>query len=109
MPVPWKLIGALLRFVVPTVPEIIATVKTLKKEQQREKMQVDDTALRLQELEQRIAAQLQLIEQLTNQIVTLEKVVAWTTWTALFALVLALIALGVVFLKLMQSEQATFP
>ncbi|TLY24680.1 MAG: hypothetical protein E6K64_06030 [Nitrospirae bacterium] len=99
MPVPWKLIGALLRFVVPTVPEIIATVKTLKKEQQREKMQVDDTALRLQELEQRIAAQLQLIEQLTNQIVTLEKVVAWTTWTALFALVLALIALGVVFLK----------
>jgi len=98
MPVPWKLIGALLRFVVPTVPEIIATVKTLKKEQQREKMQVDDTALRLQELEQRIAAQLQLIEQLTNQIVTLEKVVAWTTWTALFALVLALIALGVVFL-----------
>ncbi len=99
MPVPWKLIGSLLRFVAPTVPEIIATVKTLKKEQQREKMQVADTALRLQELEQRIAAQLQLIEQLTNQIVTLEKVVAWTTWTALFALVLALIALGVVFYK----------
>ena len=99
MPVPWKLIGALLRFVVPTVPEIIATVKTLKKEQQREKMQVDDTALRLQELEQRIAAQLQLIEQRTNQIVTLEKALGWTTWTALFALVLALIALGVVFLR----------
>jgi len=98
MPVPWKLIGALLRFVAPTVPEIIATVKALKKEQQREKMQVADTALRLQELEQRIAAQLQLIEQLTNQIVTLEKALAWATWTALFALVLALIALGVVFL-----------
>ena len=98
MPVPWKLIGALLRFVVPAVPEIIATVKALKKEQQREKMQVDDTALRLQELEQRIAAQLQLIEQLTNQIVTLEKALVWAMWTALFALVLALIALGVVFL-----------
>jgi hypothetical protein len=50
-------------------------------------------------LEQRIAAQLQLIEQLTNQMMTLEKVLAWTTWTALFALVLALIALGVVFLN----------
>ena len=98
MPVPWKLIGALLRFVAPTVPEIIATVKALKKEQQREKTQVTDTALRLQELEQRIAAQLQLIEQLTNQIVTLENALAWTTWTALFALVLALIALGIVFL-----------
>ena|SRR6266508_3893492 len=99
MPVPWRFIGALLRFVLPTVPEIIATVKTLKKEQQREKTELDDSALRLQDLERRIAAQLQLIEQLTNQIVTLEKALAWTTWTALFALVLALIALGVVFLR----------
>ena len=99
MLVPWRFIGALLRFVVPTIPEIIATVKTLKKEQQQEKTELDDAALRLQELEQRIAAQLRLIEQLTNQMVTLEKVLAWTTWTALFALVLALIALGVVFLR----------
>jgi uncharacterized coiled-coil protein SlyX len=98
MAVPWKLIGALLRFVAPTVPEIIATVKTLKKEQQREKIQIDDTALRLQELEQRLAAQLQLIEQLTHQVVKLEKALAWAMWTALFALVMALIVLGVVFL-----------
>ena len=99
MPVPWKLIGALLRFVVPTVPEIIATVKTLKKEQQREKSQVGDTALRLQELEQRMSAQLQLIEQLTVQLGKLEKALAWALWTGTFALILALIALGVVFLR----------
>jgi len=98
MLVPWRIIGALLRFVMPAVPEIIATVKTLKKEQQRETIQVNDTALRLQELEQRLAAQLQLIEQLTNQAVKLEKALVWATWTALFALVLALIALGIVFL-----------
>lgn len=98
MPVPWKFIGALLRFVVPTVPEIIATVKALKKEQQREKIQVDDTALHVQELEQRIAVQLQLIEQLTVQLVKLEKAWAWALWTATFALILALIALGIVFL-----------
>ena len=99
MPVPWKLIGALLRFVVPTVPEIIATVKTLKKEQQREKSRVDDTALHLQELEQRIAAQLQLIEQLTVQLGKLEKALAWALWISTFALILALIALGVVYLR----------
>src|SRR3989454_9835676 len=99
MPVPWRFIGALLRFVLPTVPEIIATGKTLKKEPQREKTQVEDTALRLHELERRIAAQLQLIEQLTNQIATLERALAWTTGTALFDLVLALIGLGVVFLR----------
>ncbi len=98
MPIPWRFLGALLRYVGPSIPDIIATVKSLKNEQQRERIQVDDTALRLQELEQRIAAQLQLIEQLTNQIVKLEKALAWTTWTALFALVLALIVLGVVFL-----------
>ena len=98
MPVPWKFIGALLRFVVPTVPEIIATVKALKKEQQREKIQVDDTALHVQELEQRIAVQLQLIEQLTVQLVKLEKAWAWALWTATFALILALIALGILFL-----------
>ncbi len=98
MPMPWKFIGALLRFVVPTVPEIIATVKALKKEQQREKIQVDDTALHVQELEQRIAVQLQLIEQLTVQLVKLEKAWAWALWTATFALILALIALGIVFL-----------
>ena len=98
MLVPWRFIGAMLRFVVPTIPEIIATVKTLKKDQQREKTELDDAALRLQELEHRIAAQLRLIEQLTDQMVTPEKVLAWTTWTALFALVLALIGLGVIFL-----------
>ncbi len=98
MLVPWRFIGALLRFVMPAVPEIIATIKTLKKEQQRETIRVDDTALRLQELEQRLAAQLQLIEQLTVQLGKLEKALVWATWTALFALVLALIALGIVFL-----------
>jgi hypothetical protein len=99
MLVPWKLIGALLRFVAPSVPEIIATVKALKKEQQRERIQVDDTALQLQELEQRIAAQLQLIEQLTVQLGKLEKALAWALWTATFALILALIALGIVFFR----------
>jgi hypothetical protein len=99
MPVLWKLVGTLLRFVAPTVPEIIATVKTLKKEQQHEKTQLDDAATRVLELEKQLATQLQLIEQLTNQIVKLRRVLAWTTWTGLFALVLALIALGVVFLK----------
>jgi hypothetical protein len=99
MLVPWKLIGAFLRFVAPTVPEIIATVKTLKKGQQREETELDDSALRLQELDQRIDAQLQLIEQLTVQLGKLEKALAWALWTATFGLILALIALGVLFLR----------
>jgi septal ring factor EnvC (AmiA/AmiB activator) len=93
---PWKFLLGLL---VPHIPEIISTVKALKKEQQREKVQLDDTAARLQELERRIEAQLQLIEQLTVQLVALEKVFVWTLWAAIFAAVLALLALGAMFFK----------
>lgn len=93
---PWKFLLGLL---VPHIPEIISTVKALKKEQQREKVQLDDTAARLQELERRIEAQLQLIEQLAVQLVALEKVFVWTLWAAIFAAVLALIALGAMFFK----------
>ncbi len=93
---PWKFLLGLL---VPHIPEIISTVKALKKEQQREKAPPDDAATRLQELERRLEAQLQLIEQLTVQLVKLEKAFVWALWAALFAALLALIALGVVFLK----------
>lgn len=99
MALPWTIIGALFKFLAPNIPDIIATVKTLKKEQQREKIELDDTAARMIELEKRIAAQLQLIEQLTAQLSKLEKAFVWTLWTATFATLLALIALGIVFFK----------
>ena len=99
MPVPWTILGALFKFLAPNLPEIIDAVKSLKKEQQKEKIVLDDTATHVLELENRIAAQLQLIEQLTAQLVKLEKAFVWALWAALFAAVLALLALGVVFFK----------
>ena len=99
MPVPWTMIGALFKFLAPNLPDIIDAVKTLKKEQQKEQLVLDDTAAHVLELEKRIAAQLQLIEQLTTQLVKLEKAFVWALWAAIFAAVLALIALGVVFFR----------
>jgi len=99
MPVPWTILGALLKFVAPSIPEIISTVKSLKKEQQREQIKLDDTSMRLYELEKRIETQLQLIEQLTVQVAKLEKAFVLALWVALFALVLALIALGLIVFK----------
>ncbi len=99
MALPWTIIGALFKFLAPNIPDIVATVKTLKREQQREKIELDDTAARMIELEKRIAAQLQLIEQLTAQLAKLEKAFAWVLWASIFALVLALIALGIVFFR----------
>ena len=96
MPVPWTMLGALFKFLAPNLPDIIDAVKNLKKEQQHEKVVLDDTATRVLELEKRITAQLQLIEQLTVQLAKMEKAFAWTLWASIFAVVLALIALGVV-------------
>ncbi|MDO8545892.1 MAG: hypothetical protein Q7R68_00895 [Nitrospirales bacterium] len=96
MPVPWTMLGALFKFLAPNLPDIIDAVKSLKKEQQQEKVALDDTATRVLELERRLAAQLQLIEQLTVQLAKMEKAFVWTLWASIFAAVLAMIALGVV-------------
>lgn len=99
MAVPWTMLGALFKFLAPNLPDIIDAVKNLKKEQQHEKVVLDDTATRVLELEKRLAAQLQLIEQLTVQLAKMEKAFVWALWAAIFAAVLALIALGVVFFR----------
>jgi hypothetical protein len=93
---PWKLLFSLF---VPSIPEIISTVRTLKKEHQQEKTDLDDAAMRLYDIEKRIETQLQLIEQLTIQVAKLEKAFLLTLWASIFAVVLALIALGLIFLK----------
>ena len=99
MPVPWTMLGALFKFLAPNLPDIINAVKNLKREQQQERVVLDDTATRVLELEKRIAAQLQLIEQLTVQFAKMEKAFVWALWASIFAAVLALIALGVVVLS----------
>ena len=99
MSVPWTILGALFKFLAPNLPDIIDAVKNLKKDQQHEKVVLDDTATRVLELEHRLAAQLQLIEQLTVQLAKMEKAFVWALWAAIFAAVLAVMALGVVFLK----------
>jgi len=99
MPVPWTMLGALFKFLAPNLPDIINAVKNLKREQQQERVVLDDTATRVLELEKRIAAQLQLIEQLTVQLAKMEKAFVWALWASIFAAVLALIALGVVVLS----------
>jgi len=99
MPVPWTMLGALFKFLAPNLPDIIDAVKNLKREQQKERVVLDDTATRVLELEKRLAAQLQLIEQLTVQLAKMEKAFVWALWASIFAALLALIALGVLFLS----------
>ena len=96
MAVPWTILGALFKFLAPNLPDIIDAVKSLKREQQQERVVLDDTAGRVLELEKRIAAQLQLIEQVTVQLAKMEKAFVRALWASIFAAVLALVALSVV-------------
>ena len=99
MALPWTIIGALFKFLAPNIPDIIATAKTLKKEQQREKIELDDMAAHVVKLERRLEQQLLLIEQLMAQMAKLEKAFVWTLWASIFAVVLAAIALGIAFFE----------
>ena len=96
MPLPWTILGALFKFLAPNLPDIIDAVKSLKKEQQKEKIVLDDTAAHIVELERLVEQQLLVVEQLTAQLVKMEKAFVWALWASIFAAVLALIALGVV-------------
>lgn len=101
MVVPW-ILSTLFKFLAPNLPEIIAAVKNLKQAQQQgqqTRVVLDDQATRVLELETRMTAQLQIIEQLTAQCVTLEKAFVWALWTSLFAALLSVIALWAVFVK----------
>jgi|GEM_PF-1627425 len=95
----WTILGALVKLLAPNLPDIIAAVKNLKKAQQQGNVVLDDTATRMLELETRMTAQVQLIEQVTAQLVRLEKAFVWALGASLFAALLALIALWVVFVK----------
>ncbi|MDA2910760.1 hypothetical protein MYX04_07510 [Nitrospiraceae bacterium AH_259_D15_M11_P09] len=89
---PWSL---LLRAVLPAIPEIVSTVKTLRQGEQRVEVLRGDADARLQQLEKSMDTQLQLIEKLATQLVGIQKILRRAYLVALTALVLSLIALGV--------------
>ena len=89
---PWSL---LLKAVLPAIPAIVATVKALKQREQRVEASRSDGDARLQQLEKSMDTQLQLIEKLATQLLGIQKILRRAYLVALTALVLSLIALGV--------------
>jgi len=89
---PWSF---LLKAVLPAIPEIVSTVKTLRRGEQRVEVLRGDEDARLQQLEKSMDTQLQLIEKLATQLVGIQKILRRAYLVALTALVLSLIALGV--------------
>ncbi len=99
MPFAWSVAKFLFKVVAPSVPEIVSTVASLKKQHLQERTEKESAEARLVELERTVATQLQLMEQLTNQLQTLQSSVSWALRIAIIGLVLALIVLGILLLR----------
>ncbi len=99
MPFAWTIAKFLFKVVAPSVPEIVSTVARLKKQPLQEWTEQGTADARLGELEQTVAAQLQLIEQLTNQLQTVQRSLAWALRIAVSGLVLSCIVLGILLLR----------
>ncbi len=82
--------------VAPSIPEVLSTITGLKQRNQETQAQHHNTQARLEEMERSLATQLDLIDQLTSQITTLQKIVRKTLLLAVLAIGLGLIALGLV-------------
>jgi len=85
--------------VAPSFPEVVSTTTGLKQRNQETQAVHHNTQARLEEMERSFATQLDLIDQLTSQITTLQKIVRKTLLLAVLAIGLGLIALGLVVFK----------
>ncbi len=96
MPVPWPVLKFLFKMVAPSIPEVVSTITGLKQRNQETHAQHHNTQARFEEIERNLATQLDLIDQLTSQITTFQKIVRKTLLLAVLAIGLGLIALGLV-------------
>ena len=88
---PWRTV---LQWVLPTIPEIISTVRTMKKEQYlpRQTSSTEDLLARIEKLEQALELQTQINEERAKQFQELQRRLRITTFIGLLALILGLLA-----------------
>jgi len=94
---PWRTV---LQWVLPTIPQIISTVRTMQKEHYvpAQPSSTEDLLARIEKLEKALELQSQINTALTVQLQQFQRRLQLLTFVAIFALVLAIIALGIVFL-----------
>jgi len=93
---PWI---TLLRWVLPAIPELISTVRNMKKQPQLQEAAREDLIGRIEQMEKTLELQSQINTALTLQLQQFQRRLQVLTFVAIFALVLAVIALGIVFLR----------
>jgi len=95
---PWTTI---LQWVLPSIPELISTVRNMKNppQTQGQSTHQEDLIGRIEKLEKTLELQSQINTALTVQLQQFQRRLQVLTFVAIFALVLAIIALGIVFFR----------
>jgi len=97
MPAAWPIAKFLFKLVAPSIPDIISTVSNIKKQQEGELSKEETLAEQFKELDHQLAQQLELIDNLTRQISTLQLILRRTLIISIVALCLAIIGLALIF------------
>ena len=94
MPAAWPIAKFLFKLVAPSIPEIISTVSNLKHQQEGVTSQEETLEERFKDIDHTLARQMEMIDNLTRQIVTLHIILRRTFIISIVALCLALVGLA---------------
>lgn len=93
MPAAWPIAKFLFKWVAPSIPEIVSTISNLKKQQEGARSQEETLEKRFNDIERNVARQLELLDDLTEQIATIQIILRRTLIISILALCLALMGL----------------
>jgi len=91
---PWTI----LQWILPSIPEIISTVRSMKNEQHAQMQQPahDDLVARIERLEKAFKLQSQIDEEVAGQLQQLQKRLQIFTFLAILGLILVVVALALI-------------
>ena len=97
MPIAWPIAKFLFKLVAPSIPDIISTISNLKQPQEGVQSREKTLEERFTEFDGKIAQQLELIDNLTKQVVTLHLILRRTLIISILGLCFALTGLALIF------------
>lgn len=94
---PWTI----LQWLLPSIPEIISTVRSMKQEQQAQMQRPahDDLVARIERLERAFKLQSQIDEEVAGQLQRLQKRLQIFTFFAILGVILVVVALALMVFK----------
>ncbi len=85
----------LLKWVAPTIPEIVSTITTIKQQQGMSRTPGETFEERLSDIDRKFAQHLELIATLTRQAAAFQTMLRWALITGITALLLSLTGLAI--------------